>query len=64
MAEFLTTAGIVSEVEKIVQGAKERLTLVSPYIKVNKTLLERLRDADARGVVTNLVYGKVALDPE
>ena len=63
MAEFLTTAGIVAEVEKIVQGAREQLILVSPYIKVNSTLLERVQDADARGVATTLVYGKVDLPP-
>lgn len=64
MADFLTTADIVAETEKIIKGAKEKLTLVSPYIQMSRTLVERLQDADERGVDTTLVYGKVDLNRE
>lgn len=64
MAEFLTTSEIVSAVERIIKEAKEKLVLVSPYIQMSRTLLERLQDAERMGVATTLVYGKVDLNPE
>ena len=64
MAVFLTTADIVAETEKVIKGAKERLVLVSPYIQMSRTLLERLQDADGRNVDTTLIYGKVDLSPD
>jgi hypothetical protein len=39
------------------------LTLVSPYLKLSKTLFERLKDASARGVKIKIVYGKDELKP-
>ena len=62
MAEFLTTSGVVFHVEKIITGARENLVLISPFLRFSKTLTERLREADARGVNMSLVYGKRALD--
>src|SRR5690349_1416504 len=63
MAEFLTTSGTAHHVENIIIDAKGNLTLVSPYLKLSKTLFERLKDASARGVKIKIVYGKDELKP-
>jgi hypothetical protein len=50
--------GVAFQIETIISGARTRLVVISPYLQLSKTLYERLRDADARGVKTTLVYGK------
>lgn len=62
MAKFLTTAAVTYQVEKIILESKKKLVLVSPYIKITKTFLERLRDASERGVIVSVVYGKTELN--
>ena len=64
MAEFLTTHGTAFQIENVIAGAKERLTLVSPFLKLSKTLAERLQDAARRGVSITIVFGKKELDHE
>jgi phosphatidylserine/phosphatidylglycerophosphate/cardiolipin synthase-like enzyme len=61
MAQFLTTHGVASEIERLIVGARERLVLVTPYLKVSQILIERLLDASRTGVAISLVYGKVEL---
>jgi hypothetical protein len=63
MAEFLTTSGTAHHVENIIIEAKNNLTLVSPYLKLSKTLFERLKDASERGVNIKIIYGKDDLKP-
>jgi hypothetical protein len=63
MAEFLTTSGTAHHIENIIIDAKNNLTLVSPYLKLSKTLFERLKDASGRGVKIKIVYGKDELKP-
>jgi hypothetical protein len=55
MAEFLTTAGISNRLEQLVSGSRTQLTLISPYVQIHPILLERLREANARGVTITLV---------
>ena len=43
MAEFLTTTGISHKLETIINGASDRLILVSPYLKINDRLRQLLR---------------------
>ncbi|WP_051412153.1 phospholipase D family protein [Halonatronum saccharophilum] len=58
MAEFLTTVATSYQIENIIKDAEECLILISPYLKINNTLYERLLDADKRGVIITLIYGK------
>lgn len=62
MAKFLTTAAVTYQVERIISESKKKLVLVSPYIKITKTFLERLREASERGVIVSMVYGKTELN--
>jgi hypothetical protein len=64
MAEFLTTHGTAFQIEKVIAGARTQLTLVSPFLKLSKTLAERLQDAARRGVRITIVFGKEELESE
>jgi hypothetical protein len=61
MAKFLTTVGNSFYIEQIILNAKNSLTLVTPYLKLSKNLIERIADAENRGVKITLIYGKSAL---
>ena len=62
MARFLTTSGISYEIENILRDVKHNIYLISPFLKFTPTFYERLKDIDARGVKTNLVFGKNDLE--
>lgn len=64
MAEFLTTHATAFQIEKVIAEARKRLTLVSPFLKLSKTLAERLQDASRRGVTITIVFGKGELEHE
>lgn len=58
MVEFLTTTSISAELEKLIKSAREEITLISPYLKVNQRLQGFIRDADLRRVRLTVIYGK------
>lgn len=62
--KFLTTLEASAKVEKIIRQAKNELILITPFLKLSNLFLERLKDADNRGVRIKLVYGKKELDSE
>jgi phosphatidylserine/phosphatidylglycerophosphate/cardiolipin synthase-like enzyme len=62
MAKFLTTNGINYLIEEIIKGAKERIVLVSPYLKLNDRIRELLGDGYRPDVDIRIVYGKKELE--
>ena len=58
MVKFLTTTNTSAKIIKIIQQAKEEITLITPYIKLAQTFYDRLIEADQRNVNIRLVYGK------
>lgn len=58
MAKFLTTKKTSSELEDLIIKAKDFLILISPYNKLSKTYVQRLKEAAQRGVRIIFVYGK------
>src|SRR5690554_1160561 len=64
MANFLTTSGISYYIEDIILSAKREIFLVSPYLKLSKTLFERLKEADNEGKKVHIIYGKSSLSIE
>ena len=58
MATFLTTLDTSSHIEKVILQSQRRVTLITPYLRINQHILERLRDADRSGVEIQIVYGK------
>jgi phosphatidylserine/phosphatidylglycerophosphate/cardiolipin synthase-like enzyme len=63
MARFLTTRGTTSEIETIINNAKNGLFLISPFIKIPDSLFQNLIAADQKDVKITLVYGKKNLEP-
>jgi len=61
MAKFLTTAGNSHFIEQIILNAESSITIVTPYLKLSQTLLDRIRDADKSGINITLIYGKIDL---
>ena len=64
MATFLTTTGISHELEKLITGARDRLWIVSPYLRVNQRVRELLEEKDRERVDVRIVYGKTELSPQ
>lgn len=64
MAKFLTTSGITYHLESLVKCAKEKLILISPFLKVNERLRQILDDKDREKIDIRVVYGKNELQPE
>jgi len=64
LVDFLTTKGVSFQLERIIRNAREKLVLVSPFLQLSKIFLERMRDADRKGVRITVVCKKDALKPE
>jgi len=64
MAKFLVTKGISYYLEELVKNAKERLILVSPYIKMDKKLKELIEEQNRLKLDIRIIYGKSDLQPD
>lgn len=58
MAKFLRTSGISHEIEEIIVNAQSSLVIVSPYLKINDNLIERLMGKSLSHIEIVFVYGK------
>jgi len=63
VAQFLNARTAIAQLVDIIDTAAQELVLISPYVHMAADILDRLRDADSRGVRITLVYGKKELDP-
>lgn len=61
MAKILTTVGNSFHIEEIIKNADKILTFVTPFLKLSNNLIERIQDADKKGVQITLIYGKSEL---
>lgn len=63
MAKFLETQAISNELMKLIKDAKDKIILVSPYLKVNTQIQERLKTKSKVGTLSEIVivYGKSEL---
>jgi len=64
MAEFLTTSGITFRLEGLIKAAKEKLILISPFLRVNERIRQLIEDKDREKIDIRVVYGKNELQPE
>ena len=64
MAEFLTTSGITFHLEELIKSARERLILISPFLKINERLRQLIEDKDRDKIDIRVIYGKNELQPE
>lgn len=63
MAKFLNTSAISYFLEELIKSAKDRLILISPYLKLNDRVKELLEDKNRLKIDVRVVYGKNELQP-
>jgi len=64
MAKFLNSSGINYVLEELINRAKDRLILISPFLKLNDRVKELLADKNRLKIDVRIVYGKSELQPE
>lgn len=64
MAKFLNTSATNYFLEEMIKDAKERLILISPFLKLNQKIRELLEDKNRLKIDVRIVYGKSELQPE
>ena len=63
MAEFLDTTGVSYRLQQIINNSREKLILISPYLKMNERIKQSLEDQNRLKTDVRLVYGKNDLQP-
>ncbi len=64
MAKFLNTSATNYFLEELIKSARDRLILISPYLKLNDRIKELLVDKNRLKIDVRIVYGKNELQPE
>ena len=64
MARFLNTSATNYFLEELIKNARDRLILISPYLKLNSRIKELLEDKNRLKIDVRIVYGKSELQPE
>jgi phosphatidylserine/phosphatidylglycerophosphate/cardiolipin synthase-like enzyme len=63
MAKFLNTSATNYFLEELIKDSKDRLILISPYLKLNDRVKELLADKNRLKIDVRMVYGKSELQP-
>jgi len=63
MAKYLRTSGISAGVEELICEARERLYIISPYLKLSDNIKELLNDKEREKVEVRIIFGKQELNP-
>jgi len=63
MAKFLNTSGTNYFLEELIKDAKDRVILISPFLRLNDRIKELLADKDRLKIDVRIVYGKSELQP-
>jgi phosphatidylserine/phosphatidylglycerophosphate/cardiolipin synthase-like enzyme len=63
MAKFLNTSATNYFLEELIKEAKDRLILISPFLKLNDRIKELLSDKNRLKIDVRIVYGKSELQP-
>lgn len=56
MAKFLTASGTSYYLEQLIGNASNQIVLITPYLQLSPNFIERLRDADIKGIHIVLIY--------
>lgn len=64
MAKFLNTSATNYFLEELIKTAKDRLVLISPFLKLNDRIRELLEDKNRLKIDVRIVYGKSELQPQ
>ncbi|MDR2963530.1 MAG: phospholipase D family protein [Bacteroidales bacterium] len=63
MAKYLRTSSISAEVENLIRDAKERLYIISPYLKLSDNIKELFNDKERDKTDVRIIFGKQELNP-
>jgi phosphatidylserine/phosphatidylglycerophosphate/cardiolipin synthase-like enzyme len=63
MVRFLNTSATNYFLEELIKAARERLIIISPFLKFNDRIRELLEDKDRMKIDVRIVYGKSELAP-
>ena len=63
MPKYLRTSGITAGVEELIREAKERLYIISPYLKLSDNIRELLNDKEREKAEVRIIFGKQELNP-
>ncbi len=63
MAKFLNTSATNYHLEELIKNARDRLILISPFLKLNDRIKELLADKNRLKIDVRVVYGKSELAP-
>lgn len=63
MAKFLNTSATNYFLKELIKGARDRLILISPFLKLNDRVKELLADKNRLKIDVRIVYGKSELQP-
>lgn len=58
MAKFLNTSATSYFLEELIKSAKDRLILISPFLKLNDRIKELLEDKNRLKIDVRIIYGK------
>ena len=64
MAKFLNTSATSYFLEELIKNARERVIIISPFLKLNDRIKELLTDKDLLRIDVRIIYGKSELQPE
>lgn len=64
MAKFLNTSATNYFLEELIKDARDRLILISPFLKLNDRMKELLSDKNRLKIDVRVVYGKSELQPD
>ncbi len=64
MAKFLNTSAINYFLEELIKTSRDRLILISPFLRLNDRIKELLEDKNRLKIDVRIVYGKSELSPE
>lgn len=63
MAEYLRTSSITAELENLIRDAKEKIYIISPYLKLSDNIRQLLNDKEREKVEVRIIFGKQELAP-
>jgi phosphatidylserine/phosphatidylglycerophosphate/cardiolipin synthase-like enzyme len=63
MPKYLRTSGISANVEELIREARERLYIISPYLKLSDQIKELFNDKEREKVEVRIIFGKQELSP-
>ncbi len=63
MAQYLRTSSITSELENLIRDAKEKVYIISPYLKLSDNIRQLLIDKEREKVEVRIIFGKQELAP-